>query len=74
MNLSTPFLIETQALSKTYKNTQALNTLDLKVHRNSIFGFLVPLGAGNTISIKLLHFQPGWFFKDISRQCKYHQY
>jgi ABC-2 type transport system ATP-binding protein len=54
MNLSTPFVIETHALSKTYKNLQALRALDLKVHQNSIFGFLGPNGAGKTTTIKLM--------------------
>ena len=54
MSLSTPFVIETIALSKTYKNVQALRSLDLKVRQNSIFGFLGPNGAGKTTAIKLL--------------------
>jgi len=54
MNLSTPFVIETHALSKTYKNIQALRSLDLKVRQNSIFGFLGPNGAGKTTTIKLM--------------------
>jgi ABC-2 type transport system ATP-binding protein len=54
MNLSTPYIIETQGLSKTYKKIQALESLDLKVHQNSIFGFLGPNGAGKTTTIKLL--------------------
>jgi ABC-2 type transport system ATP-binding protein len=54
MNMSTPFVIETRELSKTYKNIQALKSLDLKVQQNSIFGFLGPNGAGKTTTIKLL--------------------
>jgi ABC-2 type transport system ATP-binding protein len=54
MNMSTPFVIETHELSKTYKNVQALKSLDLKVQQNSIFGFLGPNGAGKTTTIKLL--------------------
>jgi ABC-2 type transport system ATP-binding protein len=54
MNESTPFVIETQGLSKSYKNVQALKPLNLKVARNSIFGFLGPNGAGKTTTIKLL--------------------
>jgi ABC-2 type transport system ATP-binding protein len=54
MNQSTPFVIETYALSKTYKKLQALRSLDLKVHQNSIFGFLGPNGAGKTTTIKLM--------------------
>jgi ABC-2 type transport system ATP-binding protein len=54
MELSTPYVIETQGLSKTYKDITALNALNLKVHQNSIFGFLGPNGAGKTTTIKLL--------------------
>jgi ABC-2 type transport system ATP-binding protein len=54
MDQLAPFVIETQGLSKTYKNIQALRSLDLKVHQNSIFGFLGPNGAGKTTTIKLL--------------------
>jgi ABC-2 type transport system ATP-binding protein len=48
------FVIHTQGLSKTYKQISALKTLDLKVPKNSIFGFLGPNGAGKTTTIKLL--------------------
>jgi ABC-2 type transport system ATP-binding protein len=54
MNLSTPYVIETDGLSKTYKNIQALKPLNLKVQQNSILGFLGPNGAGKTTTIKLL--------------------
>jgi ABC-2 type transport system ATP-binding protein len=54
MDTTAPLVIETHALSKTYKNVQALRSLDLKVHQNSIFGFLGPNGAGKTTTIKLL--------------------
>ena len=54
MDTAAPFVIETNSLSKTYKNVQALRSLDLKVHQNSIFGFLGPNGAGKTTTIKLL--------------------
>ncbi len=54
MSNPSAFVIETRALSKTYKDIQALKTLDLKVQHNSIFGFLGPNGAGKTTTIKLL--------------------
>ena len=54
MSLSSPYVIETHGLSKLYKDTQALNSLDLKVRHNSIFGFLGPNGAGKTTTIKLM--------------------
>jgi ABC-2 type transport system ATP-binding protein len=54
MSQTNTYVIETHGLSKTYKNLQALNSLDLKVHQNSIFGFLGPNGAGKTTTIKLM--------------------
>jgi ABC-2 type transport system ATP-binding protein len=51
---TTPYVIETHQLSKTYKKIQVLQPLDLKVQANSICGFLGPNGAGKTTTIKLL--------------------
>jgi ABC-2 type transport system ATP-binding protein len=47
-------VIETSGLTKTYKDVKALSSLNLKVPKNSIFGFLGPNGAGKTTTIKLL--------------------
>lgn len=47
-------VINTHNLSKTYKQINALKSLNLKVSKNSIFGFLGPNGAGKTTTIKLL--------------------
>jgi ABC-2 type transport system ATP-binding protein len=47
-------VINTQGLGKSYGKVMALKSLDLKVPRNSIFGFLGPNGAGKTTCIKLL--------------------
>ncbi|MBD3196453.1 MAG: ATP-binding cassette domain-containing protein [Candidatus Lokiarchaeota archaeon] len=49
-----PIVIETHNLSKNYDGVQALTNLNLKVRKNSIFGFLGPNGAGKTTTIKLL--------------------
>jgi ABC-2 type transport system ATP-binding protein len=54
MNITTPYVIETQGLGKRYKKIQALNSLNLKVQQNTICGFLGPNGAGKTTTIKLL--------------------
>jgi ABC-2 type transport system ATP-binding protein len=54
MNSPNSIVIETHGLGKTYKNVDALQTLDLTVKQNSIFGFLGPNGAGKTTTIKLL--------------------
>ncbi len=47
-------VIDTRGLTKTFKGVNALQSLDLNVPKNSIFGFLGPNGAGKTTTIKLL--------------------
>lgn len=47
-------VIDTTDLTKTFKGVNALQSLSLKVPKNSIFGFLGPNGAGKTTTIKLL--------------------
>ena len=54
MSASEILVIETSGLTKTYKDVKALSSLNLKVPKNSIFGFLGPNGAGKTTTIKLL--------------------
>jgi ABC-2 type transport system ATP-binding protein len=54
MSQSTNFVIETQGLSKSFGEVQALRSVDLRVPRNSIFGFLGPNGAGKTTLMKTL--------------------
>ena len=54
MNTSEPLVIRTQGLSKSYKEVDALKSLDLHVPDKSIFAFLGPNGAGKTTTIKLL--------------------
>jgi ABC-2 type transport system ATP-binding protein len=48
------WVIDTQGLGKVYKRVEALKGLNLRVPKNSIFGFLGPNGAGKTTTIKLL--------------------
>ncbi len=48
------YVIETQNLSKSFGDVRALNNVNLKVPRHSIFGFLGPNGAGKTTLMKLL--------------------
>jgi ABC-2 type transport system ATP-binding protein len=52
--MSDSVVIQTRGLGKTYGDVRALKSLDLTVHKNSIFGFLGPNGAGKTTTIKLL--------------------
>ena len=54
MNPSDDIMIRTHDLGKAYGQVQALKGLDLRVHKNSIFGFLGPNGAGKTTTMKLL--------------------
>ena len=54
MITSQDLVIETEGLSKSYGDVMALKSLNLKVPKNSIFGFLGPNGAGKTTAIKLL--------------------
>lgn len=54
MEPSNELVIQTKGLSKAYGGVPALKSLDLKVHKNSIFGFLGPNGAGKTTTIRLL--------------------
>lgn len=55
--MSTPVVVETHNLTKTYRGKppkRALDRLDLSVRRGEIFGYLGPNGAGKTTTIKLL--------------------
>jgi ABC-2 type transport system ATP-binding protein len=54
MKTSNSWVINTHGLSKSYKDVEALKSLDLHIAKNSIFGFLGPNGAGKTTTIKLL--------------------
>lgn len=47
-------VIETRDLSKTYRNTHALEQFNLSVGANSVFALVGPNGAGKTTTIKLL--------------------
>jgi len=47
-------VIETHKLSKSFGKVHALQNVNLKVPRNSIFGFLGPNGAGKTTMMKIL--------------------
>jgi ABC-2 type transport system ATP-binding protein len=47
-------MIETTGLTKRYNRLTALDSLDLKVERGSLFGFIGPNGAGKTTTLRLL--------------------
>ncbi len=54
MTADETLVICTRGLTKSYNGTPVLKSLDLKVPKNSIFGFLGPNGAGKSTTIKLL--------------------
>jgi len=54
MKSSNGNVINTQGLTKAYQGAKALDSLDLEVPKNSIFGFLGPNGAGKSTTIKML--------------------
>lgn len=54
MTIDKEMVIQTHSLSKAFGPVQALNSVDLAVPRNSIFGFLGPNGAGKTTLMKIL--------------------
>jgi len=55
--LSSPefeFAIETNGLTKDFRDLRAVNALNLRVPRGCFFGFLGPNGAGKSTTIKML--------------------
>jgi ABC-type multidrug transport system ATPase subunit len=48
------YAIETKGLTKTFGNSNAVNGIDLRVPRGSVFGFLGPNGSGKTTTIRML--------------------
>jgi len=46
--------VTTSALSRSFENRVAVNSLDLSVHAGEIFGLVGPDGAGKTTTIRLL--------------------
>lgn len=46
--------LQTVGLTKTYDGSDVVDGIDLRVPRNSVFGFLGPNGAGKTTTMKML--------------------
>lgn len=47
-------IIKTNALTKIYGRIQAVNSIDLSIHKGEVFGLLGPNGAGKTTTIGML--------------------
>ncbi|MYS20555.1 ABC-2 type transport system ATP-binding protein [Streptomyces sp. DvalAA-14] len=54
MDTRAEVVIETRGLAKRYRGTLAVDGLDLRVPRGSVFGFLGPNGSGKTTTIRML--------------------
>jgi ABC-2 type transport system ATP-binding protein len=54
MPVTSTLAIEADGLVKTFKDTRAVDGVDLEVPRGSVYGVLGPNGAGKTTTIKML--------------------
>ncbi|UCF59729.1 MAG: ABC transporter ATP-binding protein [Anaerolineaceae bacterium] len=50
----TPPIIESKSLTRTFRQTKAVDGLDLSIRRGEIFGLVGPDGAGKTTILRLL--------------------
>ncbi len=48
------FIIETNQLTKKFKNRYAVETVNLQIKQGEVYGFLGPNGAGKTTTIRML--------------------
>ncbi len=49
-----PSILETQSLTRRFRDTLAVDDLNLKIPEGSVFGLLGPNGAGKTTTLKML--------------------
>jgi len=54
MNKISSPIVETQALTRDFKTTRAVNALNLEIHTGELFGLVGPDGAGKTTTLRLL--------------------
>ena len=52
--MSSPFVVETEGLTKRYGRRAAVEDLVLRVRRGEVYGFLGPNGAGKTTTLRML--------------------
>src|ERR1700675_2691796 len=50
----TEMVIRTEALTRDFKTTRAVDGLSIEVPRGAVFGFLGPNGSGKTTTIRML--------------------
>ena len=48
------YILETKGLTKVFKEQTAVNHLDLKVEKNTVYGLLGPNGAGKSTTLKMI--------------------
>jgi ABC-2 type transport system ATP-binding protein len=48
-----PYIIESKSLTRTFRQTRAVDSLDLSIRRGEIFGLVGPDGAGKTTTLRL---------------------
>jgi ABC-2 type transport system ATP-binding protein len=54
MNLSSEYAIDAEGLAKSFGKVHAVNGVDLRVRRGTVYGVLGPNGAGKTTTVRML--------------------
>lgn len=50
----TDYILETQNLTKTYGNKQAIDQINIQIKRGAIYGLIGRNGAGKTTLLKII--------------------